>query len=104
MPKLLGFAAALVLLFASPAYAHTLILECKKTSGDEVVCRTVMSNGEVAPNVELQFFNDEDYDHVMTGRTDADGMFAVQMPIPDFHIVALIDRAHVASLPSTDIW
>jgi hypothetical protein len=105
MKKILGLAAvAAVLAFSSAADAHSLRLECKKTSANDVVCRTIMSDGEVARGVEVQLLKDDNYAVVATGKSDAAGQYAFKVPAMEYHVVATADKAHVASIAGTDIW
>jgi hypothetical protein len=105
MKKTIGLIATIaVLAFSATAQAHGLKLECKKISADNVVCRTIMSDGEVARNIDVQLLADEDYKVVARAKTDAEGKYAFKVPSMEYHIVATGDKAHVASVSSTDIW
>jgi hypothetical protein len=105
MSKTFGLIAiAAVLAFSTAANAHSLRLQCKRTVADNVVCRTIASDGEVARDVEVLLIEDKDYKVLATGKTDTAGEYAFKAPGVEYHIVALGDKAHVASLASVDIW
>ena len=105
MSKTFGLiATAAVLAFSTAADAHTLRLQCKKITADNVVCRTIASDGEVARDVEVLLIADNDYKVLATAKTDARGMYAFKAPAVEYHVVAMGDKAHVASLASVDIW
>ncbi len=105
MYKTLGLiATAAVLTLSTAAEAHTLRLECKRITSEDIVCRTITSDGELARDVELQLLATKDYAVLATGKTDAAGMYAFKVPAVGFHVVAIGDKAHVASLSGTDIW
>jgi hypothetical protein len=46
---------------ASVAHAHTLRLECKKITNQDVVCRAITSDGELARDIEIQLLATGDY-------------------------------------------
>jgi hypothetical protein len=105
MPKTFGLiATAAVLALSTAANAHSLRLECKKITNDDVVCRAITSDGELARDVEIQLLATGDYRVLASGKTDAAGQYAFKAPGPQYHIVATGDKAHVASVASTDIW
>jgi hypothetical protein len=105
MYKTIGsIATAMVLAMSTAAHAHSLRIECKKITNDDVVCRAVTSDGELARDVEIQLLATGDYRVLSTGKTDAAGMYAFKVPAVGYHIVATGDKAHVASLSSVDIW
>jgi len=104
MYKSLGLITAALLVGATVAHAHTLRLECKKTTSEDVVCRAVTSDGELARDVEIQLLATTDYKVLATGKTDAAGAYAFKTPGPGFHIVATGDKAHIATLASVDLW
>jgi hypothetical protein len=97
-------ATTAVLALPTLAHAHSLRLECKKITNQDVVCRTITSDGELARDVEIQLLATNDYRVLATGKTDAGGMYAFKIPEVGYHIVATGDKAHVASLSSVDIW
>ena len=105
MNKTIGsIAAATVLAMSTAAHAHSLRIECKKITSEDVVCRAVTSDGELARDVEIQLLATSDYKVLATGKTDAAGMYAFKVPDAGYHIVATGDKAHVTSLSSVDIW
>jgi hypothetical protein len=105
MHKIFGLiATAAVLAFSATAGAHTLRLQCKKTTADNVVCRTMASDGEVARDVEVLLIEDKEYKVLATAKTDVAGLYAFKAPAVEYHVVAMGDKAHVASLASVDIW
>jgi hypothetical protein len=105
MYKTFGFIAATAMLAASTfAHAHSLRLECKKLTNENIVCRAITSDGELARDVEIQLLASNDYRVLATGKTDAGGMYAFKAPDVLYHIVAIGDKAHVASLASVDLW
>ena len=97
-------AAVAAVIFAGTADAHTLQIQCKKTDANNVTCRTVTSDGEIARGVEVQLLHAEDYTVLATGKTDAAGTYAFKVPEMEYHVVAVADKGHVASLASEDIW
>jgi hypothetical protein len=88
---------------ASVAQAHSLRLECKKTNQD-VVCRAITSDGELARDIDIQLLATGDYRVLATGKTNAAGEYAFRVPDAGYHILATGDKAHVANLASVDIW
>jgi hypothetical protein len=105
MNKTFGFAMiAAVLGLSTGADAHTLRLQCKKITTQEVVCRVITTDGELARDVEIQLLATTDYRVLATGKTDAAGMYAFKVPEVSYHVVATGDKAHVANLASVDIW
>jgi hypothetical protein len=63
-----------VLAMATAAHAHSLRIECKKITNEDVVCRAITSDGELARDVEIQLLATGDYKVLATGKTDAAGM------------------------------
>jgi hypothetical protein len=105
MSKTFGFVIiAAVLSLSTGADAHTLRLQCKKITTEDVVCRAITSDGELARNVEIQLLATTDYRVLAKGKTDAAGMYAFKIPDVSYHVIALGDKAHVANLASVDIW
>jgi hypothetical protein len=105
MYRALGLiATAAVLALSTVAEAHTLRLECKRITTEDIVCRAITSDGELARDVEIQLLASKDYAVLATGKTDAGGMYAFKAPAVGFHIIALGDKAHVTSLSGVDIW
>jgi hypothetical protein len=105
MNKTFGFIMmAAVLGLSTAADAHTLRLQCKKITTEDVVCRAITSDGEFARDVEIQLLTTTDYRVLATAKTDAAGMYAFKVPDVSYHVVAIGDKAHVTSLASVDIW
>jgi hypothetical protein len=105
MYKVCGFmATAAVLAWSTAADAHSLLLQCKKITNEDVVCRTITTDGELARDVEIQLLATKDYKVLATGKSDAAGMYAFKIPDVGYHVVAKGDKAHVANLASVDIW
>jgi hypothetical protein len=105
MNKKLGLIAiAAVLGMATAAHAHTLRLECKKTTTQDVVCRAITTDGELARDIEIQLLATGDYRVLATGKTNAAGEYAFKAPDGGYHIVATGDKAHVTNMASVDIW
>ena len=97
-------AAAAVLGMASAAHAHTLRIECKKITSQDVVCRAITSDGELARDIEIQLLATGDYRVLATGKTNVAGEYAFKAPDVGYHIVATGDKAHVTNMASVDIW
>jgi len=105
MYKIFGpIAGAALLALPTLAHAHSLRLECKKITNQDVVCRTITSDGELARDVEIQLLATSDYKVLATGKTDAGGIYTFKIPDVGYHIVATGDKAHVTNLSSVDIW
>jgi len=105
MHKTIGsIATAMVLAMSTAAYAHSLRIECKLITKDDVVCRAITSDGELARDVQIQLLATGDYRVLATGKTDSAGMYAFKAPSVGYHVVATGDKAHVANLASVDIW
>jgi hypothetical protein len=102
--KTIGLAVtAIAVLLSTAADAHSLRIECKKTTADYVVCRGVFSDGELARLLTVIIIDDEEKVLSM-GRTDVKGEFAFTAPGPVYNVVIDGDKAHVASMSSLDIW
>ena len=97
-------ATAAIFGIISAAQAHTLRIECKKTTSQDVVCRTLTSDGELARDIEIQLLATGDYRVLATGKTNTAGEYAFKAPDSGYHIVATGDKAHVTNLASVDIW
>jgi hypothetical protein len=105
MCKMLGLlATAAILVSSTIAEAHTLRLQCKRMSGEEVVCRAITSDGELARGVDVQVLASSDYAVLASGKTDAAGIYSFKAPAVLFHLIATGDKAHVANLAGVDIW
>jgi uncharacterized GH25 family protein len=89
---------------ATAAQAHTLRIECKKITSQDVVCRALTSDGELARDIEVQLLATGDYRVLATGKTNAAGEYAFKAPDGGYHIVATGDKAHVTNMASVDIW
>jgi hypothetical protein len=97
-------AVVIAMSISSAANAHSLRVQCKKLSDDNVVCRFLFTNGEVARNMPVQLV-DEDSDKVLTsGRTDTQGMYAFKPPGAEYNVVIEANKGHIASISSEDIW
>jgi hypothetical protein len=105
MHRTLGLiATAAVLAVSTVAHAHSLRLQRKMITNEDVVCRATTTDGELARDVNIQLLASRDYRVLATGKTDAAGMYAFKIPAVEYHVVAMGDKAHVASLTSVDIW
>jgi hypothetical protein len=97
-------ATTTVLAWSTVASAHTLLVQCKKITNQDVVCRVMTSDGEMARDVQIQLLATGDYRVLATGKTDAGGLYAFKQPDAGYHIVATGDKAHVTNRASVDIW
>jgi hypothetical protein len=105
MYKTFGLVATAAMVgMASVAHAHTLRLECKKITNQDVVCRAITSDSELARDIEIQLLATGDYRVLATGKTNAAGEYAFKAPDVGYHIVATGDKAHVTNMASVDIW
>ena len=106
MLKMAGLISiAAVVIFAGAADAHTLRLQCKKISTDDVVCRALFSDGEVARGMAVQLYDENAGDKVLrTGKTDAKGEYAFKAPNAEYSVVIVATKSEVTSLSSEDIW
>jgi len=96
-------AVAIALTIAGSADAHSLRVECKKLDADNVVCRSIFSDGEVARNMLVQLIDENDR-VVASGRTDTEGKYAFKAPGAEYNVVVEANKGHVASMSSEDIW
>jgi hypothetical protein len=105
MKYVASLAAILIALCqVGPAGASSLRVQCKKLSADNVVCRFLFTDGQVARDMSVQLM-DEDTDKVLvSGRTDAQGMYAFKPPGLEYNVVIEANKGHVASMSSEDIW
>ena len=88
MHKRVGLiAAAAVFGIVTAAHAHTLRLECKKITSQDVVCRAITTDGELARDVEIQLLATGDYKVLATGKTNAAGEYAFKAPDAGYHLV-----------------
>jgi hypothetical protein len=96
--------AAAAVAMVTTASAHSLRLECKKITSQDVVCRALTTDGELARDIEIRLLATGDYRVLATGKTNAAGEYAFKAPDAGYHIVATGDKAHVTNLASVDIW
>jgi hypothetical protein len=73
-------ATTTVLAWSTVASAHTLLVQCKKTTNQDVVCRAMTSDGEMARDVQIQLLATGDYRVLATGKTDAGGLYTFKQP------------------------
>ena len=105
MHKSLGIIAVAALLAASSvAHGHSLRLQCEKITSEDVVCRTITTDGELARDIDIQLLATRDYRILTIGKSDAAGIYTFKIPGVEYHVVATGDKAHIASLSSVDIW
>ncbi len=104
MYKVSALIATAVLGCSTVANGHTLLLQCKKVATQDVMCRAITSDGEMARDVEIQVLATGDYKVLETGKTDAGGLYTFKVPDVGYHLVASGDKAHVTNLSSVDIW
>jgi hypothetical protein len=98
---LLGVVAAVA--FAGAADAHTLRLQCKKLSADDVTCRALFTDGEVARGMTVQLIDEQDK-VLRTAKTDFKGEYAFKVPGAEYNVVVAASKGEVASMSSEDIW
>jgi hypothetical protein len=105
MKTAISLLATLVALsLSSSANAHSLRIQCKKLNVDNVVCRFLFTDGEVARNIPVQLIA-EDSDRVLaSGRTDMQGMYSFKAPAAEYNVVIEANKGHVASMSSEDMW
>jgi predicted naringenin-chalcone synthase len=104
MKSAIGLAAiAMALILSASAEAHSLRVECEKLNDDNVVCRSLFSDGEVARNMLVQLIDENDR-VVASGRTDTEGKYAFKAPGAEYNVVVEANKGHVASMSSEDIW
>jgi hypothetical protein len=96
-------AVATALIVSGTVDAHSLRLECKKTTADNIVCRTLLSDGEVLRDVAVQLLDENDK-VLSTGKMDAEGKYAFKAPSAEYNVVVQANKSHVASMSSEDIW
>ncbi len=104
MTRAYGLVFAIGIMTAPVAYAHSLRLECKKITNQDIVCRAITSDGELARGIEIQLLATGDYRVLATGKTNAAGEYAFKIPDAGYHIVATGDKAHITNMASVDIW
>ena len=104
MKSAIGSAAIVIALtLPSVADAHSLRIQCKKLDADNVVCRSLFSDGEVARNMSVQLIDENDK-VLATGRTDTQGKYAFRAPTVEYNVVIEANKGHVATISSEDIW
>ena len=72
---LLGFS------LSSVANASSLRIQCKKLSDDNVVCRVLFTDGQVARGMPVQLVDENSDKVLVNGRTDVQGMYAFNPPV-----------------------
>jgi hypothetical protein len=85
------------------ADAHSLRIQCKKLDADNVLCRGLFTDGEVARNMPVQLIDEEDR-VLASGRTDTQGIYAFKAPTAEYNVVVEANKGHIASISSEDIW
>src|SRR5215471_11821077 len=97
MKSAVSLATILIALsLSSSANAHSLRVQCKKLNADNIVCRVLFTDGEVARNIPAQLIA-EDNDRVLaSGRTDMQGMYSFKAPAAEYNIVIEANKSHVA--------
>ena len=104
MKLVIGLSALVIAsTLSGSADAHSLRVQCKKLDADNVVCRSIFTDGEVARNMPIQLV-DEDDRVLASGRTDTQGTYAFRVPTVEYNVVVEANKGHVASMSSEDIW
>jgi hypothetical protein len=84
--------------------ASSLRIQCKKLSAEDIVCRFLFTDGQIAREMPVRLI-DENTDRVLAeGRTDAQGVYTFRPPTLEYNIVIEANKGHVASMSSEDIW
>jgi len=96
-------AGAAILVLSGAADAHSLRLECKKITDENVVCRTIATDGEVLRDVTVQLLDESDKP-LASGKTDVKGQYTFKVPNAEYNVVVQANKSHVASMSSEDIW
>jgi hypothetical protein len=96
-------AIVMALTLSGAADAHSIRVECKKLNADNIVCRSLFSDGEVARNMLVQLIDENDR-VVASGRTDTEGKYAFKAPGAEYNVVVEANKGDVASMSSEDIW
>jgi hypothetical protein len=99
---MLGMVAAVAI--SATADAHTLRVQCKKLNADDVVCRALFSDGEVARAMTVQLIDEQNDKVIRTAKTDAKGEYAFKVPGQEYSVLVQASKAEIASLSSEDIW
>jgi hypothetical protein len=84
--------------------AHSFLLRSKKITKEDVVCRTIATDGALLRGVEIQLPATNYCKVLARGKSDASGMYAFKIWDVGYHVVATSDKAHVAKLTNVDIW
>jgi hypothetical protein len=105
MKSAVSLAAVLVAL-SLPGFANasSLRIQCKKLNADNIVCRFLFTDGQVAREMPVQLIDENSDKVLINGRTDAQGMYAFKPPTLEYNIVIEANKGHVASMSSEDIW
>jgi hypothetical protein len=99
---LLGMFATIAI--SATAEAHTLRIQCKKLTADDVVCRALFSDGEVGRAMTVQLISEQDDKVLRTAKTDVKGEYAFKAPGAEYSVVVQANKSEIASLSSEDIW
>ena len=91
-------ATTTVLAWSTVASAHSLLLQCKKTTTQDVVCRAMTSDGEMARDVQIQLLATGDYRVLATGKTDA------EVCTLSSNLMAAITSSRQATRRTSPIW
>ena len=105
MKPALSVAVVLIALSLSDvADASSLRIQCKKLTDDNVVCRVLFTDGQVARGMPVQLVDENSDQVLVNGRTDAQGMYTFKPPALEYNVVIEANKGHVASMSSEDIW
>src|SRR5450755_1198383 len=98
--------AAVLLAFSlsSVANASSLRIQCKKLADDNVVCRFLFTDGQVARGMPVRLVDENNDTVLVNARTDAQGVYAFKPPTLEYNVVIEANKGHVASMSSEDIW
>jgi hypothetical protein len=94
----------LALSLSNAANASSLRVQCKKLADDNVVCRFLFTDGQVARGMPVRLVDENNDTVLVNGRTDAQGMYAFKPPVLEYNVVIEANKGHVASMSSEDIW
>jgi hypothetical protein len=97
-------AILLALSLSSVGNASSLRIQCKKLTDDNVVCRFLFTDGQVARGMSVQLIDENSDKVLVSGRTDAQGIYAFKPPALEYNVVIEANKGHVASMSSEDIW
>lgn len=92
---------AAMLGFASSAWAHLPVAQCK-LEGPQVVCKGGFSDGSGAVGVSIEVL---DYDDkvLMTGKLDQRSEFRFDLPEGDFYVFMNAGVGHTVEVDKSDI-